>query len=81
MKEEWRIIRDKDYRSGIDEYIVYNNDRFDRKFESYNQARMYIEYVNDRYYVSVDPYESREERLAREKAIKRNNKIDQILDR
>ena len=79
MKEEWRIIRDKDYRSGIDEYIVYNNDRFDRKFESYNQARMYIEYVNDRYYVSVDPYESREERLAREKAIKRNNKIDQIL--
>lgn len=79
MKEEWRIIRDKDYRSGRNEYIVYNNDRLDRKFESYNQARMYIEYVNDRYYVSVDPYESREERLAREKAIKRNNKIDQIL--
>lgn len=79
MKEEWRIVRDKDYRSGITEYIIYNNGRPERKFESYNQARMYIEYVNDRYYVSVDPYESREERLAREKAIKRNNKIDQIL--
>jgi len=81
MKEEWRIIRDKDYRSGIDRYIVYSNGRPERKFESYNEARMYIEYVNDRYYASVDPYESREERLAREKAIKRNNKIDQILDK
>lgn len=79
MKEEWRVIRNKDYRSGRDEYVVYYNDVYDRKYESYTEARTYIEYMNDRYYVSMDPYESREERLAREKAIKRNNKIDQIL--
>jgi hypothetical protein len=79
MKEEWRVIRNKDYRSGRDEYVVYYNDVYDRKYESYTEARTYIEWMNDRYYVSMDPYESREKRLAREKAIKRNNKIDQIL--
>lgn len=79
MKEEWRIIRDKDYRSGREEYVVYYNGVCDRKYESHSEAWSYIEYMNDRYYVSMDPYESREERLAREKAIKRNNKIDQIL--
>ena len=79
MKEEWRVIRNKDYRSGRDEYVVYYNDVYERKYESYTEARTYIEWMNDRYYVSMDPYESREKRLAREKAIKRNNKIDQIL--
>lgn len=77
MKEEWKIIRDKDYCSG-QEYVVDYNDVYVRKYESYNQSRTYIEY-NDRCYISVDTYESTEERLAREKAIKRNNKIDQIL--
>lgn len=81
MKEEWRIIKDKDYRSGKDSYIVACDDRFKRKFEYYDQARLYIEYIHDKYILSMDPAESREERLAREKAIKRNNKIDQILDR
>lgn len=79
MKEEWRIIRDKDYRSGRDEYIVACDDRFERRFKYYDQARLYIEYIHDKYILSMDPVESREERLAREKAIKRNNKIDQIL--
>lgn len=78
MKEEWIIIRDKDYCSGRDEYVVYYNDLYERKYESYSKSISYIEYM-DKYYASMDPYESREERLAREKAIKRNNKIDQIL--
>lgn len=79
MKEEWRIVREKDYRSGRDEYIVVYRDRYDRKFEYYNEARMYIEYVNDRYYVSVDSYESESERKARLIRENRDNKINQIL--
>lgn len=56
MKEEWRIVSDKDYRRS---YI--------------------IQYMNDRYYVSVDPYESASERKARLIRENRDNKINQVL--
>lgn len=86
MREEklgFRIIRDMDYRSGVDYYILVN-DREHReygKFRTYREATEYARYYVERIY--ADPYgeseSERQARILREKAKKRNNKIDQIL--
>lgn len=70
------ISYNKDYRSGRDYYSVIDNDyNIYGSFGHYEEADKYIKY----YLNYNDPYESREDRLRKEKAIKRNNKIDQIL--
>lgn len=61
-------------------YEVKGTDGYYKTFRNYQDA---TEYYNT-YYMSVDPYEESEEdkitRLAREKAIERNKRIDSILD-
>ena len=72
------ISYNKDYRSGRDYYSVIDNDyNIYGSFGHYEEAHKYIKY----YLGYDDPFEkeSKEDRLRREKAIKRNKKIDQIL--
>ena len=87
MREEhtlgFHIIRDKDYRSGRDYYVVVNerDHRKYGKYDSYYEAREFVQYYIDRTYAK-EYHESESERsarLLREKAQNRNNKIDQIL--
>ena len=61
-------------------YEVKGTDGYYKTFKEYQHAKDYY----TTYYMSVDPYEESEEdkivRLAREKAIERNKRIDSILD-
>ena len=60
-------------------YEVRGTDGYYKTFRNYQDA---TEYYN-KYYYSIDPFEESEEdkiaRLAREKAIERNKRIDLIL--
>lgn len=69
-------------------YEVKGDDGYYKTFRNYQKAHFernkeyYKEYYN-KYYCSIDPFEESEEdkiaRLAREKAIERNKRIDSIL--
>ena len=64
-------------------YEVKGTDGYYKTFRNYQDATEYYkEYYST--YCSIDPFEESEEdkivRLAREKAIERNKKIDSILD-
>ena len=63
-------------------YEVKSNDGYYKKFGSYEDAKNWNTYAS-KYYMSIDPCEESEEdriaREAREKAIKRNERIDSIL--
>ena len=58
-------------------------DGYYKTFRNYQDATEYYKEYYNTYYMSVDPYEESEEdkmvRLAREKAIERNKRIDSIL--
>ena len=60
-------------------YEVKVDDGYYKSFRSYQDATEYY----SKYYCSIDPFEESEEeritRLAREKAIERDKKIDSIL--
>lgn len=72
------ISYNKDYRSGRDYYSVIDNDcNIYGSFGHYEEADKYMKYYFD--IETTMGEESKEDRLRREKAIKRNNKIDQIL--
>ena len=64
-------------------YEVKGNDGYYKTFRNYQDATEYYKEYYNTYYMSVDPYEESEEdkivRLAREKAIERNKRIDSIL--
>lgn len=69
-------------------YEVKGTDGYYKTFRNYQDATEYYkeyykkEYYN-KYYYSIDPFDESEEdkiaRLAREKAIERNKRIDSIL--
>jgi len=64
-------------------YEVKSSDGYYKTFRNYQDATEYYKEYYSKYYMSVDSYEESEEdkiaRLAREKAIERNKKIDSIL--
>ncbi len=63
-------------------YEVKSNDGYYKKFGSYEDAKKWYTFAS-KYYMSIDPFEESEEdrieREAREKAIRRNQRIDSIL--
>lgn len=63
-------------------YEVKSSDGYYKTFRNYQDATEYYKYYS-KYYMSVDPIEESEEdkiaRLAKEKAIERNKRIDSIL--
>ena len=64
-------------------YEVKGTDGYYKTFRNYQDATEYQKEYYNTYYMSVDPYESEEDkivRLAREKSIERNKRIDSILD-
>ena len=64
-------------------YEVKGTDGYYKTFRNYQDATEYYKEYYNTYYMSVDPYESEEDkivRLAREKSIERNKRIDSILD-
>ena len=76
MKEEYyrELFGGKKYG----EYMVYGLDKSESKYSEYSD--LYNKVMS--YYVDIETEESEEEkniRLAKEKAKKRNNKIDQLL--
>ena len=70
------IYSNKDYRTGRNYYSVVDVDERYVTFEYYDQAVAYVDYYG---YNPCDEIELSEDRLRREKAIRRNNKIYQIL--
>lgn len=64
-------------------YEVKGDDGYYKTFRKYQDATEYYKEYYSKYYMSVDSYEESEEdkiaRLAREKAIERNKRIDSIL--
>lgn len=75
----------KEITTYADQYGKYYEVKFDgsyKKFGSYEDAKNWNTYAS-KYYMSIDPLEESEEdriaREAREKAIKRNERIDSIL--
>jgi hypothetical protein len=64
-------------------YEVKSYDGSYKKFGSLEEAKNWYTYAS-KYYMSIDPWEESEEdriaREAREKAIRRNERIDSILD-
>lgn len=64
-------------------YEVKGTDGYYKTFRNYQDATEYYKEYYSKYYMSVDSYEESEEdkiaRLAREKAIERNKRIDSIL--
>jgi hypothetical protein len=63
-------------------YEVKSHDGFYKRFGSYDDAKNWNTFAS-KYYMSIDPFEESEEdrieREAREKAIRRNQRIDSIL--
>lgn len=66
----------KEITTYADQYGKY------KKFGSYDDAKNWYTFTS-KYYMSIDPFEESEEdrieREAREKAIRRNQRIDSIL--
>jgi len=64
-------------------YEVKGHDGYYKTFRNYQDATEYYKEYYNKYYYSIDPFEESEEdkiaRLAREKAIERNKRIDSIL--
>ncbi len=64
-------------------YEVKSDDGYYKTFRNYQNATEYYKENCGKYYYSIDPFEESEEdkiaRLAREKAIERNKRIDSIL--
>lgn len=64
-------------------YEVRGTDGYYKTFRNYQDATEYCKEYYNKYYYSIDPFEESEEdkiaRLAREKAIERNKRIDSIL--
>lgn len=60
-------------------YEVKSDDGYYKKFGNYEDAKNWYTFAS-KYYMSIDPFEeSEEDRIAREKAIKRNERIDELL--
>lgn len=64
-------------------YEVKGPDGYYKTFRNYQDATEYYKEYYNKYYFSIDPFDESEEdkiaRLAREKAIERNKRIDSIL--
>ncbi len=64
-------------------YEVKDGDGRYKAFRSYQDATEYYKELYGKYYYAIDPYEESEEekaaRIAREKALEREKKIDSIL--
>lgn len=61
-------------------YNVYDNDTYKSYSGQYVDLKDYMnEYMSQYNWTETKPSETENERLAREKAEKRNDKIDQIL--
>ena len=83
LQREYKRLEDKKH-IGMKEITTYgdNYKNYNVKYDdSYKKFESYKRYV--KYYMSADPFEESEEervnRLAREKAIERNKRIDSIL--
>jgi hypothetical protein len=63
----------KDIKTYVDQYVKYYEVDYN-KFGTYNDAVKYV-----KYYMSMDFAESEEDKIAREKAIRRNERIDYLL--
>ena len=64
-------------------YEVKDSDGYHRTFRRYQDATEYYKELYGKYYYTIDPYEESEEdraaRIAREKALEREKKIESIL--
>jgi hypothetical protein len=73
----------KEIKTYVDQYVKYyevkSNDGYYKKFGIYEDAKRWY----SKYYMNIDPFEESEEdrivREAREKAIRRNERIDYLL--
>jgi hypothetical protein len=61
-------------------YEVKGDDGYLKTFRKYQDAKEYYNERYSKYYYAIDPFEeSEEDRIAREKALDRERKIDSIL--
>ena len=79
LQREYKRLEDKKH-TAMKEITTYG-DNYMEEYDSYKKFESYKRHV--KYYMSTDPSEESEEdktaRLAREKAIERNKRIDSIL--
>jgi isocitrate/isopropylmalate dehydrogenase len=75
---KWYEVKDSD-----GSVYFCNSKLYHKTFRSYQDATEYYKELYGKYYCAIDPYEESEEdriaRIAREKALEREKKIDSIL--